>query len=779
MTAILLVSFCIISFASLTLAMDYESAKLWFGADNGPNSHSRSRRSTYDASLLEPLKNDSSVARQCVIDFQAFLNGIDHKISPGYSPNPKWAQLMYDSYGSPQGGILQNNLFWLGDFWQCLSIQVWRNEDATAIGPKPDFVGKYCLTSIVLIPLGAKLSLKVGMCIPSSCSADDVQKIIRTYSPLLLFVFLQENFCQTAELTPMDTTGLFIGTLFGFLFLLVLCATLYEWYLISIPTPKTTAANEKDILNAPMEEFSIQKVGCSRLFWKRFLLTFSAHKNTKSIFNVKLGGDSSNLTVVHGLRAFSMSWIVICHIFLVLHQQFPWKNQIQAATEAMNSILFQGILMGEFGVDSFFCMSGFLIAYLMLCELKKKNGKINILQYYFHRLWRLSPSYMLVIAYMAALYPYLGKGPIWPATFGDRDVCRKKWWQNLLYINVYFNEEEKCLPQVWYLCLDVVYYFLSPFILIPLFKKPRLGYFIFTLFFITSFLTPALLIHYRNLASFPANNIESWQRDRFMVEVYDKPWCRMSAFLVGMIYGYILYLKGTSMKMKPVVVIVGWLIAAALGLALIYGEMPYVRGDYGMSHAMFVIYGTFTRPAWAVMIGWIILTCCTGYGGVVNSVLSWRGFLPLSRLSYTAYLVHFTVLAEFYATRPDSTYIDPYNMTYYTIFMYIATMVVALVFTLISEAPFIAMEKLLINKPRNAPDKGKDHPSATLKHKPSPPTARHERKILIPIEEEGHFTSKDLISDNHQNIQNGGNDLEKMYERSGMGGQAFKRNKPN
>ena len=47
----------------------------------------------------------------------------------------------------------------------------------------------------------------------------------------------------------------------------------------------------------------------------------------------------------------------------------------------------------------------------------------------------------------------------------------------------------------------------------------------------------------------------------------------------------------------------------------------------------------FSGLAWSIGIS-IIIFCNTGYGGVVNSVLSWPGWDPLVRLSYGVYLLH-------------------------------------------------------------------------------------------------------------------------------------------
>lgn len=46
------------------------------------------------------------------------------------------------------------------------------------------------------------------------------------------------------------------------------------------------------------------------------------------------------------------------------------------------------------------------------------------------------------------------------------------------------------------------------------------------------------------------------------------------------------------------------------------------------------------HTAWGIALSWITVACCCGYGGPLNCLFSFRGFLPLSRLTYCAYLIH-------------------------------------------------------------------------------------------------------------------------------------------
>lgn len=52
------------------------------------------------------------------------------------------------------------------------------------------------------------------------------------------------------------------------------------------------------------------------------------------------------------------------------------------------------------------------------------------------------------------------------------------------------------------------------------------------------------------------------------------------------------------------------------------------------------IYLSVHRSAWAIALGWLVFACSTERGGMINKLLSWSAFGPLSNLSYLAYLVH-------------------------------------------------------------------------------------------------------------------------------------------
>jgi len=66
--------------------------------------------------------------------------------------------------------------------------------------------------------------------------------------------------------------------------------------------------------------------------------------------------------------------------------------------------------------------------------------------------FRLTPSYMILLAILVYLYRYLGNGPHWPETIDVAEQCRTNWWHHLLHINNLVDIDGKdAIHQVFFL----------------------------------------------------------------------------------------------------------------------------------------------------------------------------------------------------------------------------------------------------------------------------------------------------------------------------------------
>lgn len=61
-----------------------------------------------------------------------------------------------------------------------------------------------------------------------------------------------------------------------------------------------------------------------------------------------------------------------------------------------------------------------------------------MLKFYLHRIWRITPPYMIILMITATLSKYFGDGPLFPDGY-EYKSCKSTWWTNLLYINNYFD----------------------------------------------------------------------------------------------------------------------------------------------------------------------------------------------------------------------------------------------------------------------------------------------------------------------------------------------------
>lgn len=103
--------------------------------------------------------------------------------------------------------------------------------------------------------------------------------------------------------------------------------------------------------------------------------------------------------------------------------------------------------------------------------------------------------------------------------------------------------------------------------------------------------------------------------------------------------------------------VIGWLLAAGICSVVIFGLFDYTKtGEMSLGNRAF--YAAVHRIAWAFGIAWVIFACHTGYGGLVDRFLSWPVFIPFSRLTYAAYLLHPTLNSIYFGTLEQNRHWD-------------------------------------------------------------------------------------------------------------------------
>lgn len=96
--------------------------------------------------------------------------------------------------------------------------------------------------------------------------------------------------------------------------------------------------------------------------------SFSIYSNSKMIMTMK-ASSSKEMLFLHGIRALTIIWIVICHTYTTFWQVPVYNGQYYF--EWIKNISAMFILSGVMGVDTFFLMSSMLLTMSVFRELDK------------------------------------------------------------------------------------------------------------------------------------------------------------------------------------------------------------------------------------------------------------------------------------------------------------------------------------------------------------------------------------------------------------------------
>ncbi|CAG0905565.1 unnamed protein product, partial [Darwinula stevensoni] len=280
------------------------------------------------------------------------------------------------------------------------------------------------------------------------------------------------------------------------------------------------------------------------------------------------------------------------------------------------------------------------------------------------------------------------------------EICRKSWWRTVFYLfNIEIDGEYgSCVGQTWYLACDMHMYWASPFLVVPLFYMPMyvaLGYLSMVLLGM-GFVWPSIL--YRN-NDFPATIIPNQLIDSpdFSTKAYFATHVRSGPYIVGIILGYILFkFKDRKIQLRKEVVWLGWALSTGVALAILYGlKEPFRFGGKKLTPEMAAFYGGVHRTVWAMCIAWVVFACVHGYGGFVNTLLSWKALMPFSRLTYCSYLLSLNIQLIYQGSRKAVMYMDHPQMVYWFLGILTITEMGAFVFSLMFESPFLGLEKVI------------------------------------------------------------------------------------
>ncbi|KAK3924759.1 Nose resistant to fluoxetine protein 6, partial [Frankliniella fusca] len=647
-----------------------------------------------------PVLPEHGVSAACRQHSQFYLRALE-QLAP-------WAMHMYDASTKVPSSIMAGNIQHLGNFDQCVGVRVADGDTGSDV-----FRGKHCTATVSfrmpsatgwgesalgdlllsaanasgVSPVGGEQSaaLDWALCVPSSCSGRDVEQALAARLSALTpagtsaakpTVSVADERCLAADggrqnkpLLPKDIA--FICLLLVTMYVMA-ASTIYD--VLCTPAPACSATSERP---APL----------SRV--QQLLVSFSLRRNGSALLSTACSGDT--MGCMHGLRVLSISWVVLLHSF---YMEAVSPNVNRAVVPKLGDSVGNMVLMNAtLSTDTFLLLSGALLAVSFLRSADRGRFSFNPLSFYWHRYVRLTPVYAVVLWFYASLLIRLGSGPLWDRLVGpETDNCVLNWWTNLAYVNNFVELAAPCMNQTWYLAVDMQLFWLSPLVLVPLARWPRLGRALLAALVLVSVAVPFTVTFVGKLTGAMLYTLDQTMLGQVFVDVYTRVYNRAGPYLVGIALGCLLTaVRGRGRPGPPVARPGGTRVGRLHGhlprravrrVRLLPARAP-VLGPGGGAPGRRASPGSCSPASRATAVP-------------VNALLSWGPFAPLARLSYCVYLTHYAVLMVSHGLRRSPGYFSVF-LTIQDAFGTLAiSFFISVVLSLAYEMPFMVLDRVLV-----------------------------------------------------------------------------------
>ncbi len=287
-----------------------------------------------------------------------------------------------------------------------------------------------------------------------------------------------------------------------------------------------------------------------------------------------------------GLRAIGVLMVILYH-FSANYFLRPFRLRIN----------------GDFGVDIFFVISGFLITTLLLKE-KLKYGKISLKRFYIRRILRIVPAaylFLIVLIILNSIFKFKIAGSSFLASF--------LFYKNLPY------QDEPFTGHFWSLAAEVQFYLIFPFLL-------------------TLNINRYIVIVLSIVIAVPVISVLGF---------YCHPGFLYSNPFIHIITQIIMY----SFWKGPFIILIGSLCAVFLFKGIIRIEKG--KGNYFLSFLLLLLAITFSSTSFlfyskyiseyvsAILIAWVILLNLSR-NNFLSVILSNQGLVKIGVISYGLYI---------------------------------------------------------------------------------------------------------------------------------------------
>ncbi|XP_077509243.1 nose resistant to fluoxetine protein 6-like [Amblyomma americanum] len=177
----------------------------------------------------------------------------------------------------------------------------------------------------------------------------------------------------------------------------------------------------------------------------------------------------------------------------------------------------------------------------------------------------------------------------------------------------------------------------------------------------------------------------------------------MNAYYVRPSYHALCYFSGCitflimddfrRLKISTGTQLVGWCVATSCCLCVVFMKAPWYHRPNPASQFVKILATVSDRLLWSLFLAWTTLACSTGRGGLFARLLSWNVFVPLSKLTFGVYLIHFPFITLMLHASRERIYVS--HFTQLTLFFGVLTwsLLLAYLAFLMCEGPSTTLYK--------------------------------------------------------------------------------------
>ncbi|KAG0428033.1 hypothetical protein HPB47_024965, partial [Ixodes persulcatus] len=391
--------------------------------------------------------------------------------------------------------------------------------------------------------------IRLGICVPADCSRDDIQELANALVQGIFKVNVQ--YCVTDQSTPMNNIQIGVIVYLALIGMVMALGTSLDLYLSCQQDRKYKASA-----------------------WIQSLLAFSVMANHRLLFAPAKDADAMTFRFLHGLRFLSIFWIALGHAYIPLDMIVSRPlNALHYADKWDFCIITAGYL----SVDTFFFLSGFLLAFNVLKE--RRSSCIVAFVGTLHRYIRVTvPLCFAIICFF--LMPLIASGPNSPIMYYQFFYeIMNHWWAILLQVKNLVGEPEiGVFLHTWYLSADFQLFLVSMVILVSFRRNPKWGIVVFMLMSILGCSVTAWQLYNTNYEPFLLVLAESFlaHADTFR-KMYILPTYHAACFFTGCILALILKSFG-KVKLSKVALLALWATSLSCGMLCIFIRYDWNRG---------------------------------------------------------------------------------------------------------------------------------------------------------------------------------------------------------